>query len=60
MKYYLHWQFDASLSEMQGLLQSTYKDTDDKFKMLRKRLSNDHAKILYCLDELGVLCAYEV
>ncbi|XP_059458543.1 endoribonuclease Dicer homolog 3 [Corylus avellana] len=52
-------KFDASLSESQGLLQSSYKDTDDKFKMLRKRLSNDHAKILYCLDELGLLCAYE-
>jgi endoribonuclease Dicer len=60
MKYYLHLQFDASLSESQGLLQITYKDTDDKFKMLRKRLSNDHAKILYCLHELGLLCAYEV
>ena len=40
----LVWQFDASLLELQGSLQSNYKDTDDKFNMLRKRLSNDQSK----------------
>ncbi|KAL0006265.1 hypothetical protein SO802_013826 [Lithocarpus litseifolius] len=52
-------KFDASLLELQGSLQSNYKDTDDKFNMLRKRLSNDQAKVLYCLDDLGLMCAYE-
>uniref|UniRef100_A0A2N9FHP3 Uncharacterized protein n=1 Tax=Fagus sylvatica TaxID=28930 RepID=A0A2N9FHP3_FAGSY len=52
-------KFDASLLELQGSLQSNYKDMDDKFKMLRKRLSKDHAKVLYCLDDLGLMCAYE-
>ena len=60
IKAYLHWQFDASLLELQGSLQSNYKDMDDKFNMLRKRLSNDQAKVLYCLDDLGLMCAYEV
>ena len=60
IKAYLVWQFDASLLELQGSLQSNYKDTDDKFNMLRKRLSNDQAKVLYCLDDLGLMCAYEV
>jgi hypothetical protein len=60
IKVYLHQQFDASLLELQGSLQSNYKDMDDKFKMLRKRLSKDHAKVLYCLDDLGLMCAYEV
>ena len=60
IKGYLYWQFDASLLELQGSLQSNYKDTDDKFNMLRKRLSNDQAKVLYCLDDLGLMCAYEV
>ncbi|XVF35247.1 hypothetical protein REPUB_Repub18cG0129200 [Reevesia pubescens] len=50
---------DASLSKLQCSLQTSYKDMDDKFKMLRKQLSNDHAKILHCLDNLGLICAYE-
>ncbi|KAK9273139.1 hypothetical protein L1049_017946 [Liquidambar formosana] len=52
-------KFDALLSKSQGSIPSHYKDTDDKLKTLRKRLSNDHAKILYCLDDLGLICAYE-
>ncbi|XVE70817.1 hypothetical protein DITRI_Ditri10aG0101000 [Diplodiscus trichospermus] len=50
---------DASLSKLQGSLQTSYKDMDDKFNTLRKRLSNDLAKILHCLDNLGLICAYE-
>lgn len=53
-------QHDALLIKMQGSLPSHYKDMDDKLKILKKRLSNDHAKILYCLDDLGLICAYEV
>lgn len=53
-------QFDASLLELQASLPSNYQDTDDKYKLLRKKLSNDHAKILYCLEDLGLVCAYEV
>lgn len=37
-----------------------YQDIDDKIKMLRKRMSNDYMKILYCLNDLGLICAYEV
>ncbi|KAL7001833.1 hypothetical protein U1Q18_002981 [Sarracenia purpurea var. burkii] len=53
-------KFDALLLELQGSMPSHYRDTDDKYQALRKRLSNDHEKILYCLDNLGLLCAYEV
>ncbi|KAA8546198.1 hypothetical protein F0562_003063 [Nyssa sinensis] len=52
-------KFDALLLELQGSLPSHYRDMDGKYKILRKRLSNDHAKILYCLDDLGLICAYE-
>ncbi|KAK2645038.1 hypothetical protein Ddye_020233 [Dipteronia dyeriana] len=52
-------KFDASLSKLQGSVPNCYKDMDDKFKTLRKLLSNYHAKILYCLDELGLICTYE-
>ncbi|KAF3446126.1 hypothetical protein FNV43_RR11305 [Rhamnella rubrinervis] len=51
-------KFDASLLELHGLV-NNYKDIDDKIKTLRKRLSSDHAKILHCLDDLGLICAYE-
>ncbi|KAG6599127.1 Endoribonuclease Dicer-like 3a, partial [Cucurbita argyrosperma subsp. sororia] len=52
-------KFDTSLSNSQVALQVHYKDVDSKIKALKKRLSSDHFKISYCLDELGVLCAYE-
>ncbi|XP_042485493.1 endoribonuclease Dicer homolog 3a [Macadamia integrifolia] len=52
-------KFDALLVEMRGKLLSQFKDTDEIFKKLRKRLSNHHSKILHCLDDLGLICAYE-
>ncbi|XP_007012461.2 PREDICTED: endoribonuclease Dicer homolog 3 [Theobroma cacao] len=52
-------KIDASLSKLQGSPQTSFKDMDDKLKTLRKRLSNDYAKILHCLDNLGLICAYE-
>ncbi|KAK4401130.1 Endoribonuclease Dicer3a [Sesamum angolense] len=52
-------KFDAILLDFQKSLPSQYKDTDDKYKLLRDRLANDHSKILFCLENLGLLCAYE-
>ncbi|KAI6679821.1 hypothetical protein NL676_033702, partial [Syzygium grande] len=52
-------KFDASLLKLQGSLENRFKDMDEKFKTLRKRLSNDHSKIMYCLDDLGLICANE-
>ncbi|KAF7134712.1 hypothetical protein RHSIM_Rhsim08G0003600 [Rhododendron simsii] len=52
-------KFDALLLDLQGSMPSQYRDTQDKYKALRKRLANDHAKFLYCLDDLGLLCTHE-
>ncbi|XP_030538472.1 endoribonuclease Dicer homolog 3-like isoform X2 [Rhodamnia argentea] len=52
-------KFDASLLKLHGSLESRFKDMDEKFKSLQKRLSNDHSKIMYCLDDLGLICAFE-
>ncbi|GAV80701.1 Helicase_C domain-containing protein/Ribonuclease_3 domain-containing protein/PAZ domain-containing protein/dsRNA_bind domain-containing protein/ResIII domain-containing protein [Cephalotus follicularis] len=52
-------KFDASLLTLQNSMQISYKDVDDKFKALRRRLLNDYAKIWHCLDDLGLICAYE-
>ncbi|GMJ15749.1 dicer-like 3, DICER-LIKE 3 [Hibiscus trionum] len=52
-------KMDASLSMLQGSIQTLYTDMEDKLKTLRKRLSNDLAKIMHCLDYLGLICAYE-
>lgn len=53
MKFHFGGQFDS-------LLQASVQAMDDKLKKLRQRLSNDHAKILHCLDSLGLICASEV
>uniref|UniRef100_A0A2N9I7M6 Helicase/UvrB N-terminal domain-containing protein n=1 Tax=Fagus sylvatica TaxID=28930 RepID=A0A2N9I7M6_FAGSY len=54
------YKFDALLLKLPVSQHSHYKDIDEKLKTLRKRLFNDLAKILYCLDDLGPICAYEV
>ncbi|XP_018503569.2 endoribonuclease Dicer homolog 3a isoform X1 [Pyrus x bretschneideri] len=50
---------DASLSKLQESVESNVNDMEDKIKTLRKRMSNDYTKILYCLDDLGLICTYE-
>ncbi|XP_058760418.1 endoribonuclease Dicer homolog 3a-like [Vicia villosa] len=55
-------KIEASWSKCDVLLsdfKSSYKDMDDKFKTLHQRMSNELAKILYCLEDLGLLCACE-
>ncbi|XP_050365532.1 endoribonuclease Dicer homolog 3-like [Argentina anserina] len=53
-------KFDASIKlKLQGPEKTEFEDINDKVKMLRKQLSNDYMKILYCLDDLGIICAYE-
>ncbi|KAL5988342.1 helicase, partial [Asimina triloba] len=54
------FKHDDAVACMKGLLPNHYEDMHDKIKALRKRLSSYHAKILYCLDDLGLICAYEV
>ncbi|XP_027354883.1 endoribonuclease Dicer homolog 3a [Abrus precatorius] len=44
----LWFKSDPLLSEFQS-----------KFKTLHQRMSNEVAKILHCLEDLGILCAYE-
>ncbi|KAK4365008.1 hypothetical protein RND71_016366 [Anisodus tanguticus] len=52
-------KFDTALAELQLSLPNHYKDTDDMYKKVQRRLSNSYAKILCCLENLGVICAYE-
>ncbi|XP_077233980.1 dicer-like 3 [Tasmannia lanceolata] len=51
-------KFDAKVAHFQAS-PNQFKDTDDTIKAMRKRLYSYHAKILYCLDDLGLICAYE-
>lgn len=60
IKLSMHGQIDASLSKLQESVESNFKDMDDTMKTLRKRLSDDYVNILYCLDNLGLICTYEV
>ncbi|MCL7031503.1 hypothetical protein MKW94_015389 [Papaver nudicaule] len=52
-------KFDSSLVEAQNSKSSHFRDIDETFKALRKKLSSYYLKILYCLDDLGLLCAHE-
>ncbi|GJY45701.1 endoribonuclease Dicer homolog 3a isoform X1, partial [Tanacetum coccineum] len=52
-------KLEVELLDMQMSVNRNFKDTKEKVEILRKRLSNDHAEIIYCIDELGLLCAYE-
>lgn len=58
---HINLQFDALLSMVSNsALESQPVDMDEKSKTLRRRLLIDNAKIVHCLDDLGLLGAYEV
>nr|GLL32084.1 endoribonuclease Dicer homolog 3 [Ipomoea trifida] len=52
-------KFDAILLKLQGSLPSQSTDTDAKYELLRKKLSEDHASIVCCLNNLGAIPAFE-
>ncbi|KAL8153073.1 hypothetical protein V2J09_010833 [Rumex salicifolius] len=53
----LFTKYDFTLMQESSTLHR--EDIKDKLKTLQRRLSDDHLEILYCLDNLGLLCAYE-
>ncbi|XP_038975924.1 endoribonuclease Dicer homolog 3b-like [Phoenix dactylifera] len=55
----LREKVDASLVSLQESPSNQFKDTNDILMASRKSLSRYHGKILYCLDELGLICAAE-
>ncbi|KAK9099556.1 hypothetical protein Syun_026601 [Stephania yunnanensis] len=52
-------KFDSLLVDLQKSIPTLYKDAKETFEKLRQKLSNYHSKILHCLDNLGIICAYE-
>ncbi|KAK6129787.1 hypothetical protein DH2020_036494 [Rehmannia glutinosa] len=52
-------KFDAVLLGFEKSPPSQYKGTGNKYKPLLDRLADDHTGILFCLENLGLLCAYE-
>ncbi|KAF3773196.1 Endoribonuclease Dicer-like protein 3b [Nymphaea thermarum] len=48
-------QFDTTAAVMESPTQMQFVE-----KSLRAKLTSFHRKILYCLEHLGILCAYEV
>jgi endoribonuclease Dicer len=48
------------IAQLHCKLTNQYKDADQITKELQKRLSNSLAKICYCLEDVGLLCASEV
>lgn len=42
-----------------NMLQSHFKDDEDFIKTLRKQIRSIHGNIEYCLEKLGLFCAYK-
>lgn len=53
-------QVDDALVSLQKSPSNKYKDTNEILEASKKNLSCYHAKILYCIDNLGLICATEV
>ncbi|KAI4379952.1 hypothetical protein MLD38_006189 [Melastoma candidum] len=59
-RFYDTSQFSTSgLKEKLEALLLKHMDVDENSKTLRRRLLTDNAKIVHCLDDLGLICAYE-
>ncbi|XP_062207830.1 endoribonuclease Dicer homolog 3a isoform X2 [Phragmites australis] len=52
-------KYDELIAHLQTRPNNQYKDADEITKESRKRLSNSLAKICYCLEDAGLLCASE-
>uniref|UniRef100_A0A0E0JSJ4 Uncharacterized protein n=1 Tax=Oryza punctata TaxID=4537 RepID=A0A0E0JSJ4_ORYPU len=52
-------KYDALITELQNKRSYMYKDADDITKESKRRLSKSIAKICYCLDDVGLICASE-
>ena len=53
-------QYDALITTLQNKPNYQNKESDEIAKESQRRLSNSSAKILYCIDDIGLLCASEV
>lgn len=53
-------QYDGLIAQLYSRLTNQYKDADEITKESRRRLSNSLAKICYCLEDVGLVCASEV
>ncbi|RCV28682.1 hypothetical protein SETIT_5G422300v2 [Setaria italica] len=52
-------KYDGLIAQLYSRLTNQYKDADEITKESRRRLSNSLAKICYCLEDVGLLCASE-
>ncbi|CAM0884261.1 unnamed protein product [Alopecurus aequalis] len=52
-------KYDALITKLQNKPNYQKKEADEIAKKSRKQLSDSSEKILYCLDDLGLLCASE-
>ncbi|XP_017229455.1 endoribonuclease Dicer homolog 3 isoform X2 [Daucus carota subsp. sativus] len=52
-------KFNSSLGALEASLSDSFRDTDDKQVSLGSRMSSIHQMILFCIDDLGLICALE-
>ncbi|KAJ1286734.1 hypothetical protein BS78_03G374900 [Paspalum vaginatum] len=52
-------KYDGLIAQLYNRSTNQYKDADEIIKESQRRLSNSLAKICYCLEDAGLLCASE-
>lgn len=57
---FLSVQYDGLIEQLHSRMTNHYKDADEITKESRRRLTNSLAKVCYCLEDIGLLCASEV
>jgi hypothetical protein len=57
---FLSLQYDELIAQLQSRPNFQYADADEIIKESRRQLLNSSAKICFCLEDVGLLCASEV
>ncbi|KAF8664946.1 hypothetical protein HU200_054266 [Digitaria exilis] len=52
-------KYDGLIEQLHTRMTNHYKDADGITKESRRRLTNSLAKVCYCLEDIGLLCASE-
>ncbi|GER32493.1 dicer-like 3 [Striga asiatica] len=52
-------KFDAVLLGLKKSLPDQYTERSSEYKQLLEKLSNEYTGVLFCLENLGLLCSYE-
>nr|AJA90772.1 Dicer-like 3 [Ginkgo biloba] len=55
----LREKYEASEAYQSHTLHSEFKDNEDFYKTLRKQIRSIHGNVMYCLEKMGLFCAFK-